>query len=360
MFYQKYTSLHWCLRSYFFFLTNFTMIDRREQQSDYRSKEFTQRSDQDDGDNKYHREHEQQSSNDMQPSHSAVPTRAQQERHRHNLRLNGQVDIEHGSVPRYAAKEKRRDSFIDRINNSTKEAIRRTSIIAAVDEKKLIDKVADSINDYGEHHQHDSWTDKVLGFLFPSMGLDTDSDKDNEIKAEGFKDIKSETVSASPFDGRPVPAMVPSDLSYDRVQQNISIEELMLWAIETADLMDSTDRYASNQHPKTSMKAETSDQDYDTLQAEYPDDRSIKCYGDALEKQLQMDDHLSMSPSWSVYNDLQQHAKAKKHNNRLHPRWPALDVVDQSPSTQSIESAKKDRRRQRQHLRKQKMDTFAA
>ncbi|CAO3590093.1 unnamed protein product [Absidia cylindrospora] len=332
------------------------MIDQREQQSEYHSKEFPQRPDQDDDGNKYHREHEQQSSHDMQPLHSAIPTRAQQERHRRNLRLNGLVDIEHGSVPRYATKEKRRDSFIDRINSSTKEAIRRTSVIAAVDEKKLIDKVADSINDYGEHHQHDSWTDKVLGFLFPSMGLD----KDNEIKAKEFKDINSEATPASPFDGKPVPAMIPSDLSYDRVQQSKSIEELMLWAIETADLMDSTDQHALNQHTKTSMKAETADQDYDILQAKYPDDRSVKYYGDALEKQLQMDDHLSMSPSWSVYNDLQQQTKSKKHGNKLHPQWPPLDVVDQSSSTQSIESAKKDRRRQRQQLRKQKMDTFAA
>ncbi|ORZ22644.1 hypothetical protein BCR42DRAFT_406690 [Absidia repens] len=207
------------------------MVDKGEQHSEQYSKELPSRPDNDKSLNS-RKEQEQETLNDFHPLHpAAVPTRTQQQRHRRNLRLSGQVDVDKGSLPRHNFSEERRDSWIDRINCSTKNAIRRTSMMAAVDEKKLIDKVADSINDYGDLHQNDSWTDKVMSFLFPSMGLDSSSTNSDDTE----------------------PA------STDQIQQQERTNDRNSWSAITKGTMNEVDKSATNKHPN----ANTGDKVYD-------------------------------------------------------------------------------------------------
>ncbi|SAM03300.1 hypothetical protein [Absidia glauca] len=102
----------------------------------------------------------------------STSTRMQQQRDQHNSNTSGQVDISDGSTSRHSYKSAdRRDSWLLRIDSSAKNIIRRASASKHIQEQNLINSVADSINNYGDHHQDDSWTDKVLDFLFPSMEL---------------------------------------------------------------------------------------------------------------------------------------------------------------------------------------------
>lgn len=94
------------------------MVDKNEQLSETHPDGSPPRVHQEDQGKRSDRE--QQSSNDVHPLHPSTPTRAQQQRHRRNLRLNGQVDVEEGSTARYSLDNERRDSWIDRINSSTK------------------------------------------------------------------------------------------------------------------------------------------------------------------------------------------------------------------------------------------------
>jgi hypothetical protein len=354
---------------FFFFCLSFnSMVDKKEQQSETPPDGSPPSLRQDDQSKRSDRE--QQSSNEVHPLHPSTPTRAQQQRHRRNLRLNGQVDVEEGSTARYSLSNERRDSWIDRINSSTKNgkkrpkktrqwliscfncnsAIRRTSTIAAIDEKKLIDKVADSLNQYGEEHKHDSWADKVMDFLFPSIAENSDSASDNKQVA---KEMTPFYYTPSPFNGQRTPVMSPSDKSYDKAQLTEPQADLKSWAIETTDTMDVVDQRALNQHPHLGMTAQTSDQAYDEAQSTYPDDQSVQCYADALEEQDQHDSPFPRKPSFSVKDDLK--SKQEQH------LWPPVQSVDQSPDDEalSLEKEKKDRRRQRQQQRKQQLDGYA-
>ncbi|KAI8341163.1 hypothetical protein BC941DRAFT_467215 [Chlamydoabsidia padenii] len=274
---------------------------------------------------------EQQSSQEIHPIYPAAPTRAQQQRHRRNLRLNGQVDIEEGSKPRYLSKNERRDSWIDRINSSTKDALRRTSTMAAIDEKKLIDTVADSINQYGEEHEHDSWADKIMGFLFPSIMSNSDHKEEQTAK-------EMTHFNYSPFNGKRTPIMSPSDKSYDKTQMTENQADLESWAIETTDRMDEIDQRALNPHPHLDMTPQTSDQACDDVPSTCPD------FG-----------HYYV-------NDGEEQAQITTPQTNEDHIWPPLQAVDQSPDIDpvSIEEAKKERRRQRQQQRKQSLGEFAA
>lgn len=232
------------------------------------------------------------------------------------------------------------------------QAIRRTSTIATIDEKKLIDKVADSLNQYGEEHEHDSWADKVMGFLFPSIADDSDTDSSGK-QGHVAKEMTPFYYSPSPFNGQRTPVMSPSDRSYDKAQLTENQAYLKSWAIETTDTMDVVDQRALNQHPHLGMTAQTSDQVYDKAQSTYPDDQSVQCYADALEEQEQCDPPSPHKPSFSVKDDL-------KSTRKQHP-WPPLQAVDQSDDdvTPSIEKEKKDRRRERLQQRSQQLDGYA-
>jgi hypothetical protein len=111
-------------RLFFFFCLSFnSMVDKKEQQSETPPDGSPPSLRQDDQSKRSDRE--QQSSNEVHPLHPSTPTRAQQQRHRRNLRLNGQVDVEEGSTARYSLSNERRDSWIDRINSSTKKGKKR-------------------------------------------------------------------------------------------------------------------------------------------------------------------------------------------------------------------------------------------
>jgi hypothetical protein len=212
----------------------------------------------------------------------------------------------------------------------------------------LIDKVADSLNQYGEEHKHDSWADKVMDFLFPSIAENSDADSDSKQVA---KEMTPFYYTPSPFNGQRTPVMSPSDKSYDKAQLTEPQADLKSWAIETTDTMDVVDQRALNQHPHLGMTAQTSDQAYDEAQSTYPDDQSVQCYADALEEQDQHDPPSSRKPSFSVKDELK--SKQEQHF------WPPVQSVDQDDDALSIEKEKKDRRRQRQQQRKQQLDGYA-
>ncbi|KAI8060720.1 hypothetical protein BC940DRAFT_323084 [Gongronella butleri] len=166
---------------------------------------------------------------------AAVPKRAQQRRRR-NLSLNGEIDVEPASgaggggasgsgqqgkwlFPSHK-NDQRRESWIDRLNETAIKAIRRTSgIVTATDEQHFVDKMAAMLNEYddgkgaGAPAHGETWTDKVLDFLFPSLHAgESTTEKSNGTALEGEAAFSA-----------------PSDLSYDDVQSQVTKDDQVQW-----------------------------------------------------------------------------------------------------------------------------------
>ncbi|CAO3643634.1 unnamed protein product [Cunninghamella echinulata] len=279
--------------------------------------------------------HQEQASLSSDSTQEAAPLREQ--RQRRNLRLPGNVDVESVGGTRYSLKDNRRESWIDRMNQAAKNALKRSSYIATETDRPLIDKVADSMNKYDnedDESEKETWTDKIMNLLFPSL-----QHSSSKVEPEIIKETRVTTAIT--------PEIIPSDDHYDDVQGSTNDIIKTSWTKEATDLAQEVDKHALNQHPDKKVTIESSDDIYDDAQAELPDLSTLEILTSDANRPYISDKHKNRPRSKSLMTDHQlQRLKDQKMEleNQPPPQFrshPPYDVVDN----------KKERHR----LRKQKM-----
>ncbi|CAO3613006.1 unnamed protein product [Cunninghamella blakesleeana] len=290
--------------------------------------------------------HHQASLSKSVEEENASPLREQ--RQRRNLRLPGNVDVDNVSSG-LSSSDNRRHSWIDKINQAAKKAIKRTSFIATETDHSLIDKIADSMNKHDENDEHpsenESWTDKFMNVLFPSLQLSPPS----RVEPESTMDKKE--VKENDNDNNKIPETTPSDDHYDDVQKSMNEESNESWEKNAATIAQEVDKNALNQRldiKKEVMIDGGSDDHYDDAQAEFPNETILKDLNTDIHRTIVSDKHRFDNNHFTSNQTDHQMQRLKDQKEELEnqppPEFrdhPPYDVIDN----------KKERRR----LRKQKL-----
>ncbi|ORX53529.1 hypothetical protein DM01DRAFT_1390558 [Hesseltinella vesiculosa] len=275
----------------------------------------------------------------MEISHvTSSPKRAQ--RQRRDLRLNGEIEVEQaagGGTSNSSwlfpsnSKHQRRESWIDVLNDKAIKAIRRTSgIMTAQDEQSLVDKMASMMNRYDEGKRTESWTDKVLDFLFPS------------IHQAHVDEIRHKRQQKREY--------FPSDSAYDDVQGMIRQVDQEKWREKATHMTMRMDRSAQSSPPVAGCHLEIADHAYDTLQSTF-----ATPHGTITVNQPDIMEVDEATEELARIQKRQQ--KRKKQMQRRLKQQPPPDDREKPPYDVVSTGKKERRRRKHQTGRRQSKET---
>lgn len=197
---------------------------------------------------------------------------------------------------------------------------------------------------------NESWTDKFMNILFPSLQISPSSDVESESTTTATRKKEIENEEDDDDDKNKIPETTPSDEHYDDVQKSTNEEINQSWEKEATTIAHEVDKHALNQHPD--IKKEViidggSDDNYDDAQAEIPNEYVLKDLDSDVNRTMVSDKHRFDKNNKAIKSEHQiQRLKDQKEEleNQPPPEFrdhPPYDVVDN----------KKERHR----LRKQKL-----